>query len=61
MAETVKAKLRRVVGGCMCQIRGRHALRLVEVHEEKFTVFGASEHLVANRAACRTCWQIVGD
>ena len=77
MAETIKARLHRVIGGYLCLSRGRHNLVLAEHHWHERTGVSRSskieglpgrsitlhevEHHFTNRPVCVTCWQMPGD
>lgn len=77
MAETLNAKLHRVLGGFVCANRGRHKLVLAEhVWHERTGISGEApidglpgrsvvlhevEQKRARRPFCLTCWQMPGD
>lgn len=77
MAETLKAKLHRVIGGSVCANRGHHRLVLAEQvwHERTGATREAPidglpsgsltlhevEQRRERRPVCLTCWQMPGD
>lgn len=61
MGETIKAKLHRVVGGQLCDLRGRHNLVLGDSFWHEPEPNGLMRLTSARRPFCRTCWTHPGD
>lgn len=75
MAETLRAKFHRVLGGAICRARGEHRLVLAEHHWYERTGLSHTDatqdglrftlheiqHRSARRPMCTTCWQMPGD